>query len=282
MNKDIIVTGVTADDDLIWHNERDLDEDHSPEVAKSDTTSREPEYWLRMRNQWKATLIDFGFARALTPQDVRNPSLEIQRENQCASCHGYPVERIAGTANPKKPSFQRSSSSFLVEENSKCKTFLRSMSAVGNYEFAAPEIMDEMHKEAHEDPVNITDTIGHTVSEYGLLVDAYSLGCTLRYMMTGCLPHVCVKDAIARQKSVIRKLITAFMNKDRKRQIQYRFEEDLPQNAQRLIFKMTENTESKRTSVRTARQYPWIADVLPPSSDEDRKLEYLQLVLAQC
>jgi hypothetical protein len=101
-------------------------------------------------------------------------------------------------------------------------------------------------------------------------------------MMTGCLPHVCVKDAIARQKSVIRKLITAFMNKDRKRQIQYRFEEDLPQNAQRLIFKMTENTESKRTSVRTARQYPWIADVLPPSSDEDRKLEYLQLVLAQC
>eukprot|EP00980_Cylindrotheca_fusiformis_P018439 scaffold6081_cov101-Cylindrotheca_fusiformis.AAC.2 len=285
----IIVTGAMLDDDMIWYT---ASENEESSRSSGEQKEDQDEYWAGMRNRWKATLIDFGFARALTPQDMRGPCSAIQKENKNASFHGSKCLMVVpDSSSTKKPTLQRSSSSFLAEENKKCKSFVRSMSAVGNYEFVAPEVLEEMHLETHDNPVAITDTIAHTVSEYGLLVDAYSLGCTLRYMMTGCLPHVRVKDAIARQNNAIRKfLVNVLLSstrsisknnnnklKQNKREIHYRLEEDLPLDAQRLIHKMTEAKESKRVSVRTARQYPWIADLLPPCPDAERKLEYLSL-----
>jgi hypothetical protein len=41
------------------------------------------------------------------------------------------------------------------------------MSAVGNQLFAAPELLADIYDEKHDEPVEITDTISNTVSEYG-------------------------------------------------------------------------------------------------------------------
>jgi serine/threonine protein kinase len=274
------VTGALSNDDSIWDN---VDGPIEADEA----------YWEGMRKKWKATLIDFGFARALTPEDVIKPSLEVRKENLDASYHANNID--LSNSGKRRSSFMRlSSSSFLsssrhglndsrsrhgLNSSRTSRTMRRAMSAVGNHEFAAPEIRREMHEEDHADPVTVTDTIGHTVSEYGLLVDAYSLGCTLRFMMTGCLPRVRVKDAISEQNNLIYKLIGTCVNRKKKRQIRYRLEEDLPAEAQRLISKMTEKAEKKRTSVRAARRYPWVADVLNESSDSDDKIKYLQVVL---
>lgn len=163
------------------------------------------------------------------------------------------------------------------------------MSALGSPQFAAPEIRNKVtantsqHKKRKEgdkdDDNDVTHTISSFVSEYGLLVDAYSLGCTIRYMMTGVQPHQSVAEAMANQSSMVEQLcgfLCVPQQKNKKkdgisasptRKPRFRFVEDLPGEVQRLISKMTEREESKRTSVRAARRYHWINDVLPKDED---------------
>jgi serine/threonine protein kinase len=137
---------------------------------------------------------------------------------------------------------------------------------------------------------DVTETISEFVSEYGLLVDAYSLGCTIRYMVTGVPPHKSVSDAISDQEwSWITKLLCgcASRNKSNKRTPHYRYLEALPGEVQRLVKKLTETSEKNRTSVRSARRYPWIADALPEdtttttinSEEHANDITYLNLAL---
>lgn len=233
---DVIVTGAELTDDSIFDN---------PDVDAESSSSME--YWEQMRKKWKPILIDFGFARALTPED------HVSKKN--------------------------------FERNDGCQgnTFRRQMSAVGTEDFVAPEIINDVHAEEHKDPRKVTDTIGHNVSDYSLLVDAYSMGCNIRYMLTGCPPHVRVKDAIAQQNSMLRKFVISLVSRKSKgadeRQIQYRLEEDLPPVVQKLITNMMDKDETKRTSIRMARRHPWIAEIMPEPMDGDGHIEYLHLVL---
>eukprot|EP00980_Cylindrotheca_fusiformis_P016452 scaffold4902_cov115-Cylindrotheca_fusiformis.AAC.13 len=288
VHRDIKPDSAVSKDDSVWDNVLE-DEEAATAAGEKKTTE---EYWEQMRNKWKMTLIDFGFARALTPEDVQNPSLEVKRENLNASYHAkYNLDLSMSSGNNRRkqrPSVFRKTHAADSDDGSTTgdsvgrisRHMRRVMSTVGNAEFAAPEIQTEMHHEDHDDPVKITDTIGQTVSEYGLLVDAYSLGCTLRYMMTGCLPRIRVQDAIADQNSLCFKLLSACCGSGKKRKVRFRLEEELPGEAQRLMSKMMEKAEKNRTSVRTARLYPWIADVLPESSTgSGKKIDYLQVVL---
>lgn len=135
-----------------------------------------------------------------------------------------------------------------------------------------------MHNEVHADPVAVTDTISNTVSEYGLLVDSYSLGCTLRYMMTGCLPHIRPSDAIAEQNSILYMIFSKCTSKKQKRQKHFRLVGDLPNEAQELIRKMTERAERNRISVRKARRNQWIDQVLGERPSD--KIRYLDLAIS--
>ncbi|CAJ1936867.1 unnamed protein product [Cylindrotheca closterium] len=232
--ENIIVTGADLKDDSIWDSVDNLDDQD----------------WPTLRNKWKPTLIDFGFARALTPKDVSTKKFERQDD-----CMG--------------------------------NTFRRQMSAVGTEDFVAPEIMQDIHQEEHKDPRVVTDTISHNVADYSVLVDAYSMGCNIRYMMTGCPPHTCVKDAIARQNSMLSKFIGSVFGRKRKsgkedetkRKVAYRLEENLSTIVRELMTSMMDQDETKRTSVRMARRHPWLAEVLPETTDGDGNIEYLHLVM---
>jgi serine/threonine protein kinase len=112
------------------------------------------------------------------------------------------------------------------------------------------------------------------------LVDAYSMGCTIRYMMTGVQPQQSVAQAIADQSNMVEVLCGLFCGKNKKkgnnaaaRTPRFRYVDDLPGEVQRLISKMTEREESKRTSVRSARRYHWINDVLPEDPDHKEGTE---------
>ena len=67
------------------------------------------------------------------------------------------------------------------------------MSALGNRYYASPEVINGIH-EIHEklsnsshsfSAVDITRTLHGYVSDYGMFSDAYSLGVTMKYMLTG-------------------------------------------------------------------------------------------------
>jgi serine/threonine protein kinase len=88
----IIISGALSNDDTIWDNpnnannsnnnnddndnDNDLDEQchhHSSYSSSGGTTTSTTQY-KKLLLKWKVTIIDFGFARALTPNDVEKPS----------------------------------------------------------------------------------------------------------------------------------------------------------------------------------------------------------------
>ena len=293
----IIVTGASSQDSTIWE-----------EIENPAESS-----WEELRRKWHVIMIDFGFARALTPDDVTKPSLDLKRENLDASYHmnnldaslnGSGRSRRGSNLNGRSRSLSRSLSGSSKtrsrsmqgkdgDELSISRRFTRRMSALGNRNFAAPEITSNVMKERNSypnitapDEIDITDTISEFVSDYGLLVDAFSLGCTIRYMMTGVPPHRRVEDVLAEQKSLGRRFAywagkKSGSNDPSKRKKKYRLLHDLPASIPHMIAGMTDKSVMKRLSVRTARCYPWIFEVLPddtPQTSHD-KLSYLECAL---
>lgn len=283
----IIVTGASSADRSVWEN-------------NAEDTNREPP-WKTLLKKWHVTLIDFGFARALTPQDVVKPSIELKKENLRSSFHHLD----SSTARSMNKSLSKRSSSKNLDTSSKSSNskssvgrsraslnrsishrFHRTMSSLGNRNFAAPEILKVQHNTseyvpARSHPLLITDTLSEYTAEYGLLVDAYSLGYTIQYMMTGISPN---QDDPTNKPWAIQ-LLEKLMCKKKKETRIIRQSQDLPGEVQRLIEKLTEPSESNRTSVRAAREYyPWINDVMPEMLEKpnnNNEIQYLTLTLKQ-
>ena len=129
-----------------------------------------------------------------------------------------------------------------------------------------------------------TETISNYVADYGLLVDSYSMGHTIRYMMTGVQPGTSIDDAIQKQQNIengllcCRKLLFCFSNKNKKqpqpqkRSVRYRQTEDLPGEVYILIRSLTELSQRNRISIRKARRtVPWISDVFLSSSQQQQE-----------
>ena len=149
--------------------------------------------------------------------------------------------------------------------------------------FAAPEIINKVRPqfrqkteptfnrsvESQKVDVSTTETISNYVADYGLLVDSYSMGHTIRYMMTGVQPGISIEDAIRQQQNAgwVKKCFSLCLGKTRvdteKRSVRYRRMEELPREIRRLVGSLTQISEQNRISIRKARwNVPWIADVL--------------------
>lgn len=153
--------------------------------------------------------------------------------------------------------------------------------------FAAPEILNQVRPQFREriEPnlkkngeAATTDTISNYVADYGFLVDAYSMGHTIRYMMTGVQPGISVEDAIFMQNGgVIGQLFSLCCGKksdgeNQKRSVRYRTMDELPGDILRLVGALTQISEQKRLSVRKARQsFPWIVDVLQLADEKQEQ-----------
>ncbi|KAG7347449.1 protein kinase GAF family protein [Nitzschia inconspicua] len=295
----IIVTGALSKDDDIWDN---------PVAGNGEDPSEQEPDWEDLLKRWKVTLVDFGFARPLTPDDVKKPTLEIRRENLRASFHVQSMEvdqsiRKGNLDESDGASTSRSRSGRKIRRKlsrddpgneSFSHLFKRRMSALGNRNFAAPEIVNKVQLDKNKRNTNnndaneagdLTETISEYVSDYGLMVDSYSMGFTIRYSMTGVPPYMSVEEAIQQQESLCRILCGGKKNSSR-RSVRYRRISELSGEVQRLIQHLTERSESQRTSIRKARRsYPWISDVLAFSENSEEQkhslseISYLPLVL---
>mmetsp|Transcript_28339 Transcript_28339/g.47025 ORF Transcript_28339/g.47025 Transcript_28339/m.47025 type:complete len:477 (+) Transcript_28339:90-1520(+) len=295
----IIVTGAFSKDGEIWDNPEDITSEEGEKPSK-DADGTAPN-WEELRKRWKVTLVDFGFARALEPSDVKQPSPEIRRESLNASYHARDIDldrsrgkldgSIRGSIRGRYRQRRQDNSDPLNKSQS--HMLMRQMSALGNRNFAAPEIINKVQHDRKgrstnkndNAPGEITTTISEYVSDYGLMVDSYSLGFTIRYMMTGVPPYLTVSEAIAEQNSICNKLCGGNKNTT-KRSVRYRTLEQLPYEVQWLIEDLTERSESDRVSVRTARRRcEWVAEVFDSAEQSEEqlaplsKIDYLPLVL---
>jgi hypothetical protein len=305
------VTGAFSSDASIWDNE----DDENPFKCQDE---KSPEVWKELCLRYKATIIDFGFARALTPVDLddvsheesssqeRHPNKEnagyqnVGRDQQISKAQKQKkaLERGSnGNSGPLRNLFRNLSKTSLVSLNemddsvhslaSVSHKMKRVMSTLGNRNYAAPEIVNKVRefsaqdkkKETQKDiqqkktASETTKTISEFVADYGVLVDSYSMGHTIRYMMTGVMPGVSVEDTIKKQqragraKKVFSKL---GMSKKKKaaagkgpRKPRYRSLYDLPGQLFLLVERLTEVSPYNRMSIRNARRtVPWVRDVL--------------------
>jgi serine/threonine protein kinase len=267
----IVVSGANREQDEVWDD---------------DLEDKDPDF-VALLKKWHVTLVDFGFARALTPKDMMQKA---------------PGRSMSGAGlDSSSTSGMNTSSGSRALNRSTSRRFTRVMSAVGNRMFAAPEILKGIEKnddlsghpgaissDSHHMNVDVTKTLSEHVSSYGLLVDAYSIGNTIKYMMTGVPPDEDVSEAIAAKNHPIAKFgrfLGKKMGKKNKsdakvRKVNYRSISDIPLEVRRLIKGCTEFDAQKRTSVRMARlYYPWIDDVLAgrevPTSGEVKYLEFV-------
>jgi serine/threonine protein kinase len=222
-----------------------------------------------LRKKWHLTLIDFGFARALGPSDINSGNGE-------RSSKWYPPTDLEKSLNA---SINHSSTRKRNKlDQTASKSIVRQLSALGNRDYAAPEILKGIKANpTHE------HALSDFSSDYGMVADAYSVGFTIRYMLTGVSPDQSVAEVIAADRSIGAKLSRWLGRKlggkeQRKPRKKYRCTEDLPSEVVRLVKSMTHTDPKKRTTVRAARLYPWIDDALPESGRIDT-IEFLPFTL---
>lgn len=304
------------------NNHNNNHNDNNNDTIKSTSDEYDIETLISYRKKWHVTLIDFGLARALTPNDIKKKPPEFTPSDK-TTLDIISQSTIISKSNNNK-----------ISISSKSRHYQRSMSAVGNHIYAAPEIIMGIHHSQQSNqnneyndidvswnstgsssrnrrknnskrntmmipngstsyhPIDITKTLSEHVSFYGLMADAYSIGNTMKYMLTGVSPNENVNDIIAFQNTPISILFNTISqlncccnNNNSKRQqlteeeedaqqqhkpprsrrirkMKYRKISDIPIEIYHFIKELTLYDPQKRMTVTMARQHPWIHQVL--------------------
>lgn len=291
----IMVTGALSSDPFIWDNDEndeiDLDADKSPDE------------WKRLCLKYKATIIDFGFARALTPGDLEHSTPDSMMKSMMFVKPGYydkyeddldsaDLQKKGGSKGGRRKLKLFGSKNSLRDldgsvhstgsNGSVSHKMKRVMSTLGNRNYAAPEIVEKVRPFSAQEKKReskkamlqkrtseTTHTISNFVADYGLLVDSYSMGLTIRYMMTGVEPGISVEEVIKKQQrsekaGKVLKMVGLKKKKDNgTRKPRYRLLSDMSGHIYLLVQELTQLVPHKRLSIRKARRtYPWISNVL--------------------
>jgi hypothetical protein len=256
------------------------------------------------KRTWNIMLIDFGFARPLHPDDIAESKLQNNNANK-----PEPNDQFFGRSNIDGVLKHREikEKDCLSLSTSQSHKKIRGLSAVGNRNYAAPEMLkgmrnfkkklfnlssssgklskEEKKKQMHE------QSLANAISDYGMTADAYSVGTTLRFMLTGVPPDVAVNDFLSNKNSAMSKFgrsLKKSLGKDKdKRKKRYKPTSALPREAAKVVLGLTHWNEVTRTTVRSARNYEWIKsshttkDEIshPSSNDHHGKIDFLKCAL---
>jgi serine/threonine protein kinase len=243
--------------------------------------------WKALKEKWHVTLVDFGFARALGPKDIGVDSglkRELDESGRIASMKDS-ARRIESSGSIHDVLNESSSSARKRRTGSigASRHVIRQLSALGHRDYAAPEVKNKVREvEAHQDE-GVTCTLSGYVSDYAMVADAYSVGATIRHILTGVPPQESVDAVIANHNNPINKMARwvgkkvnkKSQNKPKKR---YRPSTEIPGEAVYLIKEMTKADTASRMSVRDARLYPYIDDLFEEGIFKKEILKFLSFV----
>ncbi|VEU36736.1 unnamed protein product [Pseudo-nitzschia multistriata] len=298
------------------------------------------------RNKWKVMLVDFGFARALTANEIdfyrseaddKTPDLAKKsrrhmRNSITLESKGPPTQTkppsaavnvddsdeelalITMAANSMRtnmmdnaahqPSKRRTSNVSNLEEikeatnatngtptptedrvapiksknrrESITQQKVRSMSALGTKAYAAPEIKHDLRNKTIEDINKTNAALTECVADYGMIVDAYSVGWTLRVVLTGVPPNSTISKYMRKYNG--QKASAEFTDEvvcccsflgsptdieeenktQTKPDFRVRDTDEIPRAATIFISQLTKKDPEERMSIRQAQLHPWI------------------------
>ncbi len=202
-------------------------------------------------NEWKLVLVDFGFARALTRKEVGlERGSSRQASVRCLVQRTFEEKGDTMTiakVNPLKAK---------ARSVRKLSSLHRAMSAIGTRNFAAPEVQRVRDKSDGE------TALAEYVADYGLVSDAYSVGATIKMILTGVPAGENEMAFISANDSAIGNILGAICGcgkkSDGKRRKRYKFLDETPKPARELVGKLLKVREEERLTVPLAREEPWI------------------------
>lgn len=256
------------------------------------------------KHTWNIKLIDFGFARPLHPDDIDGYKHSVEVKPA-------PGDEFFGRSNidhaivEDDASKQKDSSLSMSTSVSHKK--VRGLSAVGNRNYAAPEMLKGIRGFSKKVLLNVSSSgknrdfkmktnheqsLADAISDYGMTADAYSIGTTVRYMLTGVPPDVSISDFMAEKNSAVniigRKLKKKFSKKEKMaRKKRYNYTSQLPKESSKVVLGLTHWNERSRTTVRSARNFEWIQSSYsmknekdhPSSNDHKGEINFLKCAL---
>jgi len=230
-------------------------------------------------NEFKVILVDFGFAKAFSPKEigldkssqkghsVRNlVDMAIQRSGKDTSSHYIFDQSNHSNRSESKRISTRNTLSKSVSSTklsqSPLKTTasiehkpMRAMSALGSRAFAAPEVKKVRKKSDGENAGT------EMVSDYGLIVDAFSIGATVRVLLTGVPADSSEMDYIGSQDNLLINIARFLFSCGKgggKRRRRFKFLNEVPKQARGLVTKLMKANCAERISVPLAREEDWI------------------------
>ena len=227
--------------------------------------------------RWRVILVDFGMARALAPEDMglkapvkeekkgegKDKDGDMDDDDEAALLNSArtlggvspPAEEEPPSSSPPKKPSRRTRSvlgrSGLSRGESISRIRIKRLSALGTYDFAAPEISEEYRKKTKDD-VAKTKSLTKCIADYGLIADAYSLGTTLKECLTGVPASVDAMDVEAYMKKKSKQSLGSKLMGKKKRKRVFRKMTDLPSDAALLVNKLSERNAKNRITVREA------------------------------
>ncbi|KAL7497033.1 hypothetical protein ACHAWT_005350, partial [Skeletonema menzelii] len=243
----LIVSGSMVQDINWWSDEFDID-------GKV----------LALTRKCKITLIDFGFAIALTQEDIE--------EGVTPNKSGSDVKDKARMNDENHQSRGRDGIPRNLDDSTTRKV-VRDLSPLGTRVYAAPEILfgikdvnpnfdSSCHRRLKRRKSNTKCT-----TNYGMVADAYSVGSTISHMVTGIPPNQDADEFFATRNNPLKKIahkmkmrLSGGEAKKSSRKKTYRHRAELPLEINEVITELTHYNVSRRCTVRNAMNLPWIMD----------------------
>ena len=91
-----------------------------------------------------------------------------------------------------------------------------------------------------------------------MVCDAFSVGTTIRHMISGVPPDKDVEEFIAHKKRPLKRLLKCLKKDEKKRAKVYRFGSDIPNNAEDLIQVLTHYNPRSRATVRSVTNHSFL------------------------
>ncbi|OEU10213.1 kinase-like protein, partial [Fragilariopsis cylindrus CCMP1102] len=196
------------------------------------------------RGKWKVMLVDFGFARALEASEVYLEGDDSSKNDN---------DKIKEAPNGGIPDKNRRVS--VTQQK------VRSMSALGTKAYAAPEIKHQLRNKTAADLEKTNAALTECVADYGMIVDAYSVGWTLRVILTGVPPNQTISKYMRKyhgQEPSVEIFDEVSTKSKEKPSFRVRDTDEMPQEATLFISSLTKKDPEERMSIRQAQLHPWI------------------------